>query len=454
MSTVKSFGKIKGTKLAPKTHHSATINRAQQNPKLWALVDCNCFYCSCERIFRPDLESKPLVVLSNNDGCVVAITPEAKALGFKNGDVYFKKEKKLRAANVAIFSSNYALYGDISRRVMLTMESLVPKICQYSIDESFIPFDHSLAARAEELGWDLAKRVKGWVGVPVRVGIGATRTLAKLSNHWAKKISRVLHLELGSTELEEILEKTPPEDVWGIGRRGAAKLYKLGVDSARKLRDMDLTSAKKLLSITGQRTVLELRGHQCITDDLMPAFRKTMISSRSFGAKIEHCADLMEALAAHAAIAGERLRKEAMVATGLHVFIETSRYDESPFNTGASVDLQSPTNSTVDITKAARQALMACFRKGHAYAKAGILLYELMSEEEAAAKAGLLFPQTNEQSVNLMGAFDEINSKYGAGTIRLSAQGKDTPFWGMRRRKLSDLSTTDWDKLPVVKAEL
>jgi DNA polymerase V len=420
---------------------------------LWALVDCNTFYCSCERIFRPDLRNKPVVVLSNNDGCVVAITPEAKALGFKGGELYFKKEKEYKKNNVAVFSSNYSLYGDISRRVMLTMETVVPHICQYSIDESFIPFDETLALNAEEVGWKLLRRVTGWVGVPVRVGIGATRTLAKLSNHWAKKISKVLHLELNSPRLEDILENTPVSDIWGIGRRSTIKLQKIGIENAKQLRDMDLTRAKQLLNITGQRTVMELRGYQCITDDLSPAYRKTLVSSRSFGRKLTELNDLLEAITTHASIAGERLRKEGLMAMGLSVFIETGHFIDKPFSTGASVDLRSPTNSTIDFVKAAKNALTLAFKPNHPYAKAGILLYELVTEEEAAIMNGQLFQDTvGERDNNLMGAIDTINSKYGSDSIRILSQGPPNPNWAMRRQKLSQISTTSWDLIPTVKA--
>ncbi|MDR2354292.1 MAG: Y-family DNA polymerase [Deltaproteobacteria bacterium] len=427
---------------------------AKKKPSLWALVDCSCFYCSCERLFRPDLENKPVVVLSNNDGAVVAITPEAKDLGFKRGDLYFKKEKELKEANVAVFSSNYALYGDISRRVIMTMESVVPKICQYSIDEAFVPFTQTLALNAHEVGWTLHDRVKNWVGVPVRVGIGATRTLAKFANHWAKKIERVLYLPLGSQELEDLLSKTPVGDIWGIGSRSARKLERLGIDSALKLRDMDLNQVRKLLHITGQRTVMELRGYQCIEDDLAPAFRKTLVSSRSFGTKIRRLEDLEQAVANHAAIGAERLRKEGLAAMGLSVFIETSRFGDDPFQGGASVKLKSPTSSTVDLVKAAKEALHACFVEGKLYAKCGIMLYDLCTMEEAIVMEGKLFDdEEKDRTVSLMGAIDEINQKYGKKTIRVMSESGKKSYWNLRQDNLSRISTTVFDELPVVTAK-
>ncbi|MDR0620615.1 MAG: Y-family DNA polymerase, partial [Deltaproteobacteria bacterium] len=285
-----------------------------KEPELWALVDCACFYCSCERIFRPDLADRPVVVLSNNDGCVVAITPEAKALGFKRGEVFFKSQERLLEAGVAVFSSNYALYGDISRRVAMTMESLVPELVQYSIDEAFIPFRGALAAQAESVGEALLKRVGQWVGVPVRVGLGPTRTLAKLANHWAKIRGPVLKLDLGSDLLEDILEKTPVGDVWGVGYRLPGRLAKLGLKTARDLRDMDPNQAARLFSVTLERTVLELGGYQCVENDLSPVPRRTMVSSRSFAKAVTRLEDLAEALAHHCAVAGEKMRKEGLLA--------------------------------------------------------------------------------------------------------------------------------------------
>jgi DNA polymerase V len=416
-------------------------------------VDCNTFYCSCERLFRPDLAGKPVAVLSNNDGCVVAITPEAKALGFRGGEVYFKREAEFRRAGVAVFSSNYALYGDVSRRVMLAMESVVPEICQYSIDESFVPLAGALASQAEEVGRVLHDRVRAWVGVPVRVGIGATRTLAKLSNHWAKRISRVLHLELGSGGLEECLEGTPPEDVWGIGGRLGARLRRLGIDNARKLRDMDPAEAGKRLTVTGQRTVLELRGVQCITGDLGPQPRKTLVSSRSFGAKVEDRRELAEALAWHASTAGARLRAEGLLAAGLSIFLDTGYYAEEPFRTGAAAALEPPTSSTLALANAARRALEACYRPGPLYAKCGVMLFDLMTSEEArAARGGLFAEAPDPRSDDLMRALDVINAKHGKGTVRLLSEGSRAPRWAMRRERLSRVSTTDWDSLPCVKA--
>jgi DNA polymerase V len=418
-------------------------------PKMWALLDCACFYCSCERLFRPDLINRPVVVLSNNDGCVVAITPEAKDLGFKRGEVFFKSKERLHEAGVAVFSSNYALYGDISRRVAMTMESLVPEIVQYSIDEAFIPFPEALAVQAEEVGHSLLNRIAKWVGVPVRVGLGPTRTLAKLANHWAKKLGPVLKLDLGSSLLEDLLAQTPLEDVWGVGRRISARLTNMGLTSARDLRDMDHLKAANLFSITLERTVRELGGYQCIEDDLTPGPRKTMVSSRSFAKAVYSVDGLGEALSHHCAVAGEKMRREGLLAGTLSIFISTGHHVSKPCHVGGTVTLNKASNSTADFIMAAKGALRSSFIAGPGYRKAGIMLLDLR-EKKLNQPTLLPTPSWAKQSNNLMQAIDQINDRHGKNAIRFSAQGGPKPSWGMRQEMLSNFSTTDWNLLPEV----
>ena len=420
---------------------------------MWALVDCSNFYCSCERIFRPDLEDKPVAVLSNNDGCLISLTPETKALGYKMGGIYHLLAGRLKRDGVTCFSSNYTLYGDISRRVMETLETVAPEIDQYSIDEAFVPFDRVLAVKAEEIGRLLHDRVRRWVGVPVRVGLGPTRTLAKLANHWAKKKSRVYRLELGSRELEEILEDTTVEEVWGIGSRLEARLARLGIINARQLRDLEAASARKLLSVVGQRTVMELRGVQCILD-APPAPRRTLVSSRSFGRRVSRKEDLAQALAMHCAIAGEKLRSEELEAGALSVWVTSSRHGEEPYVCqSADINLIRPTNITGELIVASAEALEKCYRPGPGFMKGGIMLYELFDENrrqrtllEAGDEAG---PKRQRQ---LMAALDRINRRFGRDTLHFAAQGPDDAFWHMRRQKMSGNFTTKWRDLPRAKA--
>ncbi|UQZ88312.1 SOS mutagenesis and repair protein UmuC [Deltaproteobacteria bacterium Smac51] len=422
-------------------------------PRLWALVDCNSFYCSCERLFRPDLDGQPVVVLSNNDGCLIALTPEAKALGYKMGDVYHLLERQLKRDKVTSFSSNYTLYGDISRRVMMTLAGIAPVIDQYSIDEAFIPFDKALAANADEVGWEMHERVRKWVGVPVRVGLGSTRTLAKLANHWAKNKTRVYRLESGTDELEEMLERTPTEDIWGIGRRLSAKLSRMGIVNARQLRDMEIGMAKKYLTVVGQRTVMELRGVQCVMEE-MPAPRKTMVSSRSFGRRVSRKEDIAQALTMHCGIAGERLRKEGLVAGAMEVWVMTSHHMDEPYCClSAHVNLHLLTNITSELIGVAHEAMERCYEPGHGFMKGGIMLYELceadrrqMTLMEAAVQPG------QEKKRALMRALDKVNDKYGRDSMHSLSQGPSEAFWHMRRNKMSGLMTTQWKDLPAVQA--
>ena len=427
------------------------LPRGGPAPALWALADCNSFYCSCERLFRPGLEGRPVVVLSNNDGCLIALTPEAKALGFKMGDVHFQVERLLKKHKVAVFSSNYTLYGDISERVMEAMRTLVP-IEQYSIDESFIPLYPAAAVQAEQVGWALHNRVRKWVGMPVRVGIGETRTLAKLANLWAKKRERVFRLRCGSPELEDVLEQTPTADIWGVGRKGAAKLAAHGVCNARQLRDLDLGRALKLLTVVGERTVRELRGFQCIMEDEAPAPRKTLISSRSFGRRVTKKEELAEAFAMHAAIAGERLRFEGLEAGVLAVQATTSPHAEKPyFGISKAVRLDRPTDITTELIAATAAALDGCYAPGRDFMKGGIILYDIAEKNrrqltlfEAAPDAGA------GRRRKLMGVMDSINDRYGRDTLRPAAQGPAQARWHMQRNRMSAHYTTRWEELPVV----
>ncbi|MDR3203524.1 MAG: Y-family DNA polymerase [Deltaproteobacteria bacterium] len=423
----------------------------EEKPKFWALADCVSFYCACERLFRPDLAHKPLVVLSNNDGCVVSLTPEAKDLGFKRGDLFFKIREKLLEAGAAVFSSNYALYGDISRRVALAMESVAPKIYQYSIDEAFIPLPEALAAQALEVGYSLKERVARWVGVPVRVGLGPTRTIAKLANRWAKKLGPVVSLELGQTLLEELLGQTELEDIWGIGRGIAKKLVAQGLKTAADLRNWDIIKAKKLVGVTLERVILELRGYQCIDMDLTPSDRKSLVSSHSFGHKITNFEALAEALTLRCSIAGAKLRREKLKASALSIFIETGSFAENPFQGGATVTFSRAVSSTLELVKAARIALQRAYQPNRPYAKAGVALFDL-SPEDTTTSPSLFSGPNDSRAQDLMRAMDRICDRHGQGAIKISTQGLDpNPAWAARRERLSPVSTTCWSELPTVK---
>jgi DNA polymerase V len=421
---------------------------------LWALVDCNNFYASCERLFRPDLIGKPVVILSNNDGCIVSRSNEAKALGIGMGEPEFKARAMLARHNVAVFSSNYALYGDISNRVMLTLESLVPVIEQYSIDEAFVPLSGSLAANADELAWAMRERVRKWTGIVVSVGVGTTRTLAKLAGELAKKGQGVLRLDAATPVTESTLATVPVADIWGIGRRSAEKLALRSIRTARDLRDADGGIIRKLLSITGLNTVMELRGIPCIDQSQAPAPRRTMVSSRSFGERVTEKEYLAEALAMHATLAGERLRRERMEAGGIAVHIRTARHGQGPFyDKTAEIPLPVPTSNTKALIKAAREGLDSIFTPGFFYAKAGVMLFDLAS---CTARQGNLLEMAapagqKKKEKNLMVALDALNNRFGRGTVRFGAEGKADAPWHMKHSRRSPKYTSSWDDLPTVR---
>jgi DNA polymerase V len=421
---------------------------------LWALVDCNNFFASCERLFRPDLAGKPVVVLSNNDGCIVARSNEAKALGIGMGEPEFKVRELLRMRDIAVFSSNYALYGDIAARVMRTLESIVPEVEQYSIDEAFVPLRGALAANAGEIADEMWRRVRRWTGIEVAVGLGTTRTLAKIASEKAKKGSSVCRLDAGP-EADRILEATPVGEIWGIGRKTDLKLRSYDIYTARQLRDADGALIRKLLGIAGTHTALELRGIPCLDAANAPLPRRSMVSSRSFGEKIRDKHYLAEALAMHAALAGERLRRAKLEAGGLTVHIRTSRHGvEAFYDETASVTPARPTSDTRDLIHATAQGLEQIFRPGHAYAKAGIMLYDLAAP---GSRPGNLLDWVKPKSADgrndskLMAALDAVNKRFGRGMLRFAAEGgRDAP-WHVKSDRRSPQATTVWDDLPIVK---
>ncbi|MDR2696171.1 MAG: Y-family DNA polymerase [Deltaproteobacteria bacterium] len=421
-------------------------------PRLWALVDCNNFYAACERLFRPDLLGRPVVVLSNNDGCIVARSNEAKALGIGMGEPEFKVRGLLKRHNVAVFSSNYALYGDLSNRVMLTIESLAPCVEQYSIDEAFVPLPASLAVNADELALALRRRIRQWTGIIVSVGIGTTRTLAKLAGEIAKKGRGVHRLDAGAPETSMALAAIPVVDVWGIGRRFAEKLHPRNIRTARDLRDADAGVIRKLLSVSGLNTAMELRGIPCIDQAATPAPRRTMVSSRSFGERVAHKEHLAEALAMHAALAGERIRKEKLEAGGMAVHIRTARHGQGPFyDKTAEILFPSPTSNTRRFIRATQEGLNAIFQQGLLYAKAGVMLFDL---NDKAGRQGSLMDiaapdEQKKRDKKLMAALDALNKRFGRGAVRFGAEGAADAPWHMKHTRRSPRYTSAWDDLPT-----
>ncbi|MGV1100198.1 Y-family DNA polymerase [Thiovibrio sp. JS02] len=423
-------------------------------PQLYALVDCNNFYVSCERLFNPVLAGKPMVVLSNNDGCIIARSEEAKALGVGMGEPFFKREGFLRKHGVAVFSSNYPLYGDISQRVMAVLQTLEPRVEIYSIDEAFLLLPTGSAAEAGKIAATIRATIRQWVGIPVSIGIGPTKTLAKLANRIAKKNKECggVFVLPDKPQLDGILQSLGVEDVWGIGHRQAGRLTACGVRTACDLRDCQDGWLRKTLTITGLRTAMELRGVSCLPLSLAPPAKKSITSSRSFGKPVHTLSELAEALATYVAIAGEKLRQSRLAAGCLQVFLATSRFREGgrQYGNSRTVLLPSPSSCTPELMKHARLCLAAIYRPGFVYQKVGVILADLLPQ---GRRQGDLFAGEGEEGLLLMAAVDRINTRWGRDTVQYGSSGF-TRSWKNRQERKSPAYTTNWRQLPVVSATL
>ena len=316
------------------------MSSTNSSRKLWALVDCNNFYASCEKLFRPDLADRPVVVLSNNDGCIVARSQEAKALGIPMGAPEFKVRDLLKEHQVEVFSSNYALYGDISNRVMSVLEELCPQVEQYSIDEAFLGIDGALIPNLPEFCRQIRETVRQWTGITVSIGVGKTRTLAKLANHVAKKhpeLHGLYSLSRPEGQIDRVLSATPVGEIWGVGRRQRLKLLAEGIYTAMDMKNADDIWLRKNLTVTGWHTALELRGIPCIDIDEAPPARRTIVSSRSFGKRVSDLQSLGEAVSSFTVRAAERLRAMELVAGGIAVHIRTSKHEGEVYDQSAQL---------------------------------------------------------------------------------------------------------------------
>jgi DNA polymerase V len=419
--------------------------------RLFALVDCNNFYASCERLFNPRLIGKPVVVLSNNDGCIIARSNEAKALGIGMGDPYFKCEKFLQDHDVAVFSSNYALYGDISSRVMALLRRLEPAVEVYSIDEAFLHLSAMAGMTLTEYGGQLRRTVQRWTGIPVSIGIGPTKTLAKVAGRVAKKNAALQGVfDISGADVDEILGRFAAADVWGIGRRLAARLALRGVTTALDLKNCGDEWLRKNLSITGLRTAMELRGIACISLEECPVSRKSIASSKSFGCQVESLAALKEALATYVEQAAVRLRAQHALANSLEISLSTNRFSKTavPYSGRRVITLPEPTSSSTVLINHALPALADLYQPGLRYQKAGVVLFGLVPESYYQPH---LFAGRDKKSGPLMAALDRINGKWGRCTIQHAAAGLTKP-WRNRQQKKSAAYTTSWQELPVVKA--
>ena len=420
--------------------------------KPFALVDCNNFYVSCERLFRPSLRGRPVVVLSNNDGCIIARSNEAKALGIPMGEPYFKAKAQLRHGGVRVFSSNYALYGDLSCRVMAVLMREEPEVEIYSIDESFVRLWPQHGWSMTERGRELRETIDRQVGIPVSIGMGSTKTRAKIATGIAKKYpgyGGVFDLE-NCSDPDAVLAATPVGKVWGIGRKSTARLAGRGIHTALDLKSSDRERIGKLLGLTGLKTMMELRGEPCISLEQCPPARKSIVSSRSFCNPVTALDDLHEAIACYISIAARKLRDQGLAAGHLHVFLSTSKHrtDIPRFSGSLARSVGEATSSTPHLLKIGGQLLETLYKPGYQYNKAGIMLTEL--SPASMRQQNLFLPPEDKRSKPVMQALDRINDRWGRDTVRYAASGLERG-WGMKQQWKSPAYTTRWSELPLVR---
>ncbi|MCB1757271.1 MAG: translesion error-prone DNA polymerase V subunit UmuC [Gammaproteobacteria bacterium] len=414
---------------------------------MYGLVDCNSFYASCEQIFRPELRGKPVVVLSNNDGFVVARSQEAKRLGIPDLEPFFKIEPLLRKHRVAIFSSNYPLYGNISDRVMTTLHEYSPHVELYSIDEMFLQMQGGGQALVRE-GQQIKERLWRDVRMPVGVGLAPTKTLAKLANKLAKTIPKLQGVCLLDEphKWEWALRRVPPSAIWGVGKRLSARLDALGIESAWDLATADAKLVRRRSSVCLERTISELNGMPCLALDETPPAKQQIYCSRSFGKKATTVEPILNAISLYAARAAEKLRAQQFFALSMHVFAHTSPFEPGYHAFSDIVQLPYPTDDTRLITQAARQAVKRLFSDGHAYLKAGIGLVDII--DKRFYQQDLFHPGQSAKADATMRLIDRINGRMGKNTVYLAAQGVSRP-WYMRQNFTSPGYTTNWNDLPV-----
>ena len=416
--------------------------------KVFALIDCNAFYVSCERVFNPKLNNKPVVALSNNDGCIIARSKEAKALGIKMGVPLFKVKDIVERENVIVFSSNYTLYADMSRRVMNIISEFAPSIEVYSIDEAFIELTN-MNVDYESYVRQMRKVILQYTGIPVSIGIASTKTLTKVANHIAKddeSLEGVCSL-IQHENLDQVLEDTNVADVWGVGRQLSKKLIANGIFNAKLLKNCEDAWVRKMMSVNGLKTVSELREISCLDLEETSATRKSCCTTRSFGKPLINLEDIEQAVTTFARRATERIRGENLIASTVSVFLRTNPFDRNRYYSNSSTTtLSYPTYDTVQIVKTALQLTKIIFRENYKYKKAGVLLsgfYEKGTETKD------LFSEARYRSPKLMSAVDQINERYGSDTIQIATEcqiGK----WKQKRKNCTQSYTTQLDNVLLI----
>lgn len=415
------------------------------------LIDCNNFYVSCERVFNPKLRGQPVVVLSNNDGCAVARSNEAKALGVPMGAPWFKLKDLAKQHGIIAYSSNYALYADMSNRVMSILRQFSPVQEVYSIDESFLDLTGFERRDLVAYGHTIRNTILQGTGLPVCVGIAATKTLAKLANHCAKKrtgFDGVCNFNaLTEAQLNGILDSIEVGEIWGVGRKLAPKLNALGFNSVLDLKQANPEILRQNFSVVMEKTIRELNGTVCIDMEEMAPPKKQIVSSRSFGSPVTDLNGLSESISLYTSRAAEKLRRQDSYAGSIYVFIRTSPFREKDpqYSNGMTVSLPSPTNNTAKLVSVAVWALKRIYQPGYNYAKAGIMLSELVPA--AGIQADMFSSMVpDRKSEKLMSAMDAINRKMGKGSMKMASEGFNKP-WAMKQERKSKAFTTNWDEL-------
>ena len=416
--------------------------------KIFALIDCNAFYVSCERVFNPKLNNKPVVALSNNDGCIIARSKEAKALGIKMGVPLFKVKDIVERENVIVFSSNYTLYADMSRRVMNIISEFAPSIEVYSIDEAFIELT-DMNVDYESYVRQMRKVILQYTGIPVSIGVASTKTLTKVANHIAKddeSLEGVCSL-VKHENLDQVLEDTNVADIWGVGRQLSKKLIANGIFNAKLLKNCEDAWVRKMMSVNGLKTVSELREISCLDLEETSATRKSCCTTRSFGKPLVNLDDIEQAVTTFARRATERIRGEDLTASTVSVFLRTNPFDRNRYYSNSSTTtLSYPTYDTMQIVKTALQLTKIIFRENYKYKKAGVLLsgfYEKGTETKD------LFSEARYRSPKLMSAVDQINERYGSDTIQIATEcqiGK----WKQKRKNCTQSYTTQLDNVLLI----
>ena len=423
---------------------------------MFALVDCNNFYASCERTFRPELRLRPVVVLSNNDGCIIARSEEAKALGIKMGTPEFKCRDLLKKHNVSVFSSNYALYGDMSSRVMWLLGKLAPEIEVYSIDEAFLDMSSFTRFDLTDYAQHIRKTVRLHTGIPVCVGIAPTKTLAKIANRIAKKNPEYhgVCVLKSHEEIFNALERTKVEDIWGIGRQWSKLLQAKRIETAADFAVASPAWIRKHLHIVGARIQSELQGTSCLEMELVRPAKQSICTSRSFGRSVSTLSELQQAVATFAGKCAVKLRQENALASMLTVFIATSPFDESGnrYWGTRTAALPYPTQDSIIILRAAETILAGIFQDGMVYKKAGVIVSGLVPRASCSTTLSL-FPEeepvANERDASLMQVMDAINQRYGRGAVHLASENSES--WKPTQEHLSPCRTTSWNDILEVK---